>query len=102
MYMRRCGNIPPPLLEDNEHGEVEGQGDTDPKATSGDETWSRGKAVPERERRRWLREWAFIMDDKQTLTFDDPRSNFDHSTLCSTILEDIVEVHVPHSELQAL
>ena len=47
------------------------------------------------------------MDDEQPLTFDDPRSDSDRSTLCSTPLEpglpeDVVEVHMPDSELQAL
>ena len=47
------------------------------------------------------------MDDKLPLAFDDPQSDSDHSTLCSTPLEpglpeDVMEVHVPDSELQAL
>ena len=47
------------------------------------------------------------MDDKQPLTFNDLRSDSDCSTLCSTLLEpglleDVMEVHAPDSELQAL
>ena len=49
---------------------------------------------------------ASIMDNEQPLAFDDPRSDSDHSTLCSTPLEpglpeDVMEVHAPDSELQA-
>ena len=47
------------------------------------------------------------MDDEQPLTFDDPQSDSDCSTLCLTplepgLLEDVMEVHVPDSDLQAL
>ena len=47
------------------------------------------------------------MDGEQPLTFDDPWSDSDHSTLCSTPLEpglpeDAVEVYALDSELQAL
>ena len=47
------------------------------------------------------------MDDEQPFTFDNPRSDSDRSTLCSTplepgLLEDAMEVHAPDSELQAL
>ena len=47
------------------------------------------------------------MDDEQPLAFDDPRSDSDCSTLCSTLLEpglleDVVEVHTLDSELQVL
>ena len=90
--------IAPPHLEDNEYGEVEGQGDPDP----GNEMQSWGEAKLEREWRRWSREWASIMDDEQPLTFDDLQSNSDHSTLCSTVVEDVVEVHAPDLELQTL
>ena len=67
----------------------------------------RGEAEPEREPRRQLWEWASIMDDEQPLAFDDPQSDSDRSTLCSTPLEpglpeDVMEVHAPDSELQAL
>ena len=94
--------IPPPRLEYNKHGEVEGQGDPDPEAPPGNEMQSWGKAEPEGEWRRRLWEWASIMDDEQPLTFDDQRSDSDCCTLCSTMAEDVVEVHVPDLELQAL
>ena len=42
-------HIPPPLLEDNECGEVEGQGEPNPEAPPGDETRGRGEAEPEME-----------------------------------------------------
>ena len=42
------------------------------------------------------------MEDEQPLAFDDPRSDSERSTLCSTMAEDVVEVHMPDSELQAL
>ena len=47
------------------------------------------------------------MNAEQPLTFDDPRLDSDHSTLCLTLLalglpEDAMEVHTPDSELQAL
>ena len=105
--MQEDERIPPPLLEDNEHGEVEGRGEPDPKAPPGDETCSRGEAEPEREPRRWSQEWASIMDDEQPLAFNDPQSDSDRSTLCSTPLEpglpeDVMEVHTPDLELQAL
>ena len=100
-------HISPPLLEDSECGEVEGQGEPDPEAQPGNETHSQGETEPEREPRRQSWEWVSIMDDKQPLTFDDPRSDSDCSTLGSTPLEpglpeDVVEVHTPDSELQAL
>ena len=94
--------IPPPHLEDNKRGEVEGRGDPDPEAPSGNEMWSRGKAKLEREQRRRSWEWASIMDDEQPLAFDDLWSDSNHSTLCSTVVEDVVEVHAPDLELQAL
>ena len=42
-------HIPPPLLEHNEHGEVEGEGELNPKAPPGDKTCGWGKAKPEME-----------------------------------------------------
>ena len=42
-------HIPPPFLEDNEHEEVEGQGESNPEAPPGDEMHGRGKAEPEME-----------------------------------------------------
>ena len=95
-------HIPPHRLEDNERREVEGRGGPDPKALPGNEMRSSGEAKPEREWRRRSQEWASIMDDEQPLTFDDPQSNSDCSTLCSTVVEDVMEVHMPDSELQAL
>ena len=93
-------HIPPPLLEDNECKEVKGRGESNPKTPPGNESRGRGEAKPEMELRRRLWEWASIMEDEQPLASD-------HSTLCSTPLEpglpkDVVEVHVPDSELQAL
>ena len=41
--------IPPPLLEDNEHEEMEGWGESNPKVPPGDETCRWGKAEPEME-----------------------------------------------------
>ena len=38
--------IPPPLLEDNEHEEVEGWGKSNPEALPGDEMHGHGKAKP--------------------------------------------------------
>ena len=99
--------IPPPLLEDNECEEVKGWGESNPEVPPGDEMRGHGEAEPEMEPRRQSWEWASIMEDEQPLTFDDPQSDSDRSTLCSTplepgLLEDVVEVHVPDWELQAL
>ena len=99
--------IPPPLLEDNECKKVEGWGESNPKVPPGNKTCRWGKAKPEMELQRRSQEWASIMEDEQPLTFDDLWSDSDHSTLCLTplepgLLEDVVEVHVPDSELQAL
>ena len=93
--------------KEDEHEEVEGWGVSNPKAPPGDEMCRRGEAEPEMEPQRRSQEWASIMDDEQPLTFDDPWSDSDCSTLCSTplelgLLEDAVEVHAPDSELQAL
>ena len=41
--------IPPPLLEDNEHEEVEGWGESNPEALPGDETCGHGEDKPETE-----------------------------------------------------
>ena len=88
--------------EEDEH-EVEGWGESNPKVPPGDETHGWGKAKPEMDPQRRLQEWASIMDDEQPLTFSDPRSDSDHSTLLEPgLLEDAVEVHAPDSELQAL
>ena len=47
------------------------------------------------------------MDDEQHLAFDDSQSDSERSTLCLTplesgLLENVVDVHVPDSELQTL
>ena len=41
--------IPPPLLEDNEHEEMEGWGESNPEVPPGDEMHGRDEAEPEME-----------------------------------------------------
>ena len=57
--------VPPPLLEDKEHEEVEGWGESNPEALPGDETCGHGEDKPEMEPRRQAWEWASIMEDEQ-------------------------------------
>ena len=92
--------------EEDKH-KVEGWGESDPRVPPGDEMHRQGESKLEMEPQRRSWEWASIMDDEQPLTFNDPQSDSDCSTLCSTPLEpglpeDAVEVHAPDSELQAL
>ena len=96
-----------PLWEDNKHGEVEGWGEPNPKALPGNQMCCQGEVEPGMELWRQSWEWASIMDEEQPLTFKDLRLDSDHSTLCSTPLEpglpeDVMEVHTPDLELQAL
>ena len=86
---------------------MKGWGKSNPKAPPGDEMHGWGEAKPEMDPQRRLWEWVSIMEDEQPLAFNDPRSDSDRSTLCSTpleqgLLEDVMEVHTPDSKLQAL
>ena len=101
--------------EGDEHEEAEGRGEADPKLLSNGTALEQGETELEVKPRGQLRlwEWGSIMDDKEPLAFDNPRSDSNATVGGRSPVrltpqepgspqETAMEVHTWDSEVEAL